>query len=99
VTGAGSRTVNAAAKSTKAELLSALRESYDICDGAFGGLTEAGVSQMVRLGQSTRERSKLALHAGDDLPFERAVWGYMSVYLRLRASCRRPARRRNSFGS
>ena len=79
MTGAGSRTVNAAAKSTKAELLSALRESYDICDGAFGGLTGAGVSQMVRLGQSTRERSKLALHAGDDLPFERAVWLHVGL--------------------
>jgi hypothetical protein len=38
---------------------------------------------MVRLGQSTRERSKLALLAGM-ISHSNDLYGYMSVYLRLK---------------
>jgi uncharacterized damage-inducible protein DinB len=77
------KTVDAAAKKTKAELVAALKASYAICDAVLDGLTDAGASEMVRLGQSTRTRSKLGLligmtsHANEE-------YGYMAVYLRLK---------------
>lgn len=68
---------------TKAELLAALAGSFAVCDAAFEGLTEATAGQMVRLGQSTRERSKLGLLAGM-ISHSNEQYGYLSVYLRLK---------------
>jgi hypothetical protein len=77
------KTVNAAGRTTKADLMAALKESYAICDTAFDALTDAGASQMVRLGQSSRERSKLGLLAGV-ISHSNEQYGYMAVYLRLK---------------
>lgn len=77
------KAVDAAAKGTKTDLVGALRDSYAICDAAFDALTDAGASQMVRLGQSTRERSKLGLLAGM-ISHSNEQYGYMAVYLRLK---------------
>jgi hypothetical protein len=77
------KAVNATSKTTKADLVAALKESYVICDPAFDALTDAGASQMVRLGQSTRERSKLGLLAGM-ISHSNEQYGYMAVYLRLK---------------
>jgi hypothetical protein len=77
------RAVDAAAKTSKAELVAALKGSFAICDEAFEGLTDAGASQMVRLGQSTRERSKLGLLIGVT-SHSNEQYGYMAVYLRLK---------------
>ena len=46
VSGAGSKTVNADKKNTKAELLAALKESFAICDAAFAALTDTRASEM-----------------------------------------------------
>ena len=67
----------------KAELVSALKESFAICDSAFDGLTDAGASRLVRLGSSTRERSKLRLLVGV-IGHSNEQYGYMAVYLRLK---------------
>ena len=67
----------------KAALTTAVKESFAICDRAFAELTDATARQMVRLGQSTRERSKLALQAGM-ISHSNEQYGYMSVYLRLK---------------
>jgi hypothetical protein len=75
--------VDAATKSTKADLIAALKESYAACDAAFDTLHDAGASQMVRLGQSARERSKLGLLAGM-ISHSNEQYGYMAVYLRLK---------------
>jgi uncharacterized damage-inducible protein DinB len=77
------KTVNAESKTTKADLLAALKESYAICDATLDALTDASTSQMVRLGQSTRERSKLGLLVGM-VSHSNEQYGYMSVYLRLK---------------
>jgi uncharacterized damage-inducible protein DinB len=77
------KAVDAAAKATKADLVGALKDSYAICDAAFDALTDAGASRMVRLGQSTRERSKLGLLAGM-ISHSNEQYGYMAVYLRLK---------------
>lgn len=68
---------------TKAALIAAVKESFVVCDRAFAELTDATARQMVRLGQSTRERSKLALLAGM-IAHSNEQYGYMSVYLRLK---------------
>ena len=84
VNGGEPKVVNAASKKTKADLVAALKESSAVCDAAFDALTDAGAGQMVRLGQSTRERSKLGLLAGV-ISHSNEQYGYMSVYLRLKA--------------
>ena len=75
--------MNAASKTSKTDLLAALKESYALCDAAFDALTDASAAQMVRLGQSTRERSKLGLLAGMT-SHSNEEYGYMAVYLRLK---------------
>jgi len=82
VTGIG-KPVNATAKTTKAELVAALKDSYTECDVAFASLTDASLSEMVRLGQSTRYRSKMGLLIGM-ISHSNEVYGYMSVYLRMK---------------
>jgi uncharacterized damage-inducible protein DinB len=77
------KAVDAESKKTKTDLLTALKESFAVCDAAFDALTDAGASQMVRLGQSTRERSKLGLLAGV-IGHSNEQYGYMAVYLRLK---------------
>ena len=77
------KTVDAESKVKKAELIAALKESFAICDTAFDALTDVSAGQMVRLGQSTRERSKLGLLAGV-IGHSNEQYGYMAVYLRLK---------------
>jgi hypothetical protein len=83
VNGGEPRVVNAASKTAKADLVAALKESYAICDAAFDALTDASAAQMVKLGQSTRERSKLGLLFGMT-SHSNEEYGYMAVYLRLK---------------
>jgi uncharacterized damage-inducible protein DinB len=73
--------INAAAKTSKADLLAALKEPFAMCDTAFNALTDAKASEMIPLGQ--RQRSKFGLlsyvvsHSNEE-------YGYMAVYLRLK---------------
>jgi hypothetical protein len=78
-----SKKVDAASKSGKRDLVAALKDSYAICDTAFDRLTDAGASEMVTLGQSSRQRSKLGLLAGM-ISHSNEQYGYMAVYLRLK---------------
>lgn len=72
------KSVGAASKTAKADLVAALRDSFAICDAAFDSLTDATASQPGGMG-----RSKLALleyntgHSNEE-------YGYMSVYMRLK---------------
>jgi hypothetical protein len=72
------KSVNAASKTSKADLVAALQESSAICDAAFDSLTEATASQPAGMG-----KSRLALlefnfgHSNEE-------YGYGSVYLRLK---------------
>jgi hypothetical protein len=73
------KTVGAASKTAKTDLVAALKDSSAMCDAAFDSLTDATASQPGGMG-----RSKLALleyntgHANEE-------YGYMSVYMRLKA--------------
>ena len=77
------KTVDAASKKTKSDLIAALQASYAMCDAAFDALTDATAGQMVRLGQSTRERSKFGLLFGMT-SHSNEQYGYMAVYMRLK---------------
>jgi hypothetical protein len=74
---------NAADKTSKAEIVAALKESFAICDAAFASMTDASASEMVQLGQSTRYRSKMGLLVGM-ISHSNEQYGYLSVYLRLK---------------
>jgi hypothetical protein len=76
---AGARkSVGAAAKTAKADLVAALKESSAMCDAAFDSITEANASQAAAMG-----KSRLALlefntgHSNEE-------YGYGAVYLRLK---------------
>jgi hypothetical protein len=77
------KTVDAASKTTKADLIAALKAAHAICDAELERLTDAGASEMARLGQSTRTRSKLGLLIGM-VSHANEEYGYMAVYLRLK---------------
>jgi hypothetical protein len=80
--------LGAASKTSKTELVAALKESFAYCDGVFDSLTDATAREMVssRLGgpfppEPTRSRLatlyNLVRHSNE-------MYGYMAVYLRLK---------------
>ena len=83
------KSVAAAFKTTKAEVIAALKESFETCDAVFNALTDASAIQMVRgeigspptpPGQTRTRLSQLwnvVRHSNE-------LYGYMSVYLRLK---------------
>lgn len=73
--------VNAASKTTKADLIAALKESYAICDKAIDSLTDAKAGETIQMGQ--RQRSRLGALAGM-ISHSNEEYGYMAVYLRLK---------------
>jgi uncharacterized damage-inducible protein DinB len=75
------KAVKAAEKTSKADLVSALKESFAICDAAYDALTDATASQMVTTGRG--QRSKLGTLASN-LSHSNEEYGYMAVYLRLK---------------
>ena len=81
--GAGSKTVDADKNKTKPELLAALKASFAICDAAFAALTDAGAREMVKMGQSGFQLSKLSLLVSM-IAHSNEQHGYMAVYLRLK---------------
>jgi uncharacterized damage-inducible protein DinB len=83
VSGAGSKTLDADKKKTKAELLAALKESFAICDGAFAALTDAQANEMVKMGQAGFQLTKLSLIVSM-ISHSNEQHGYMAVYLRLK---------------
>src|SRR6266498_1864596 len=76
------KAVNADSKTSKADLVAALKESFDMCDKAFDSLTDAKAAEMVSMGQ--RQRSKLGMLAAM-VSHSNEEYGYMAVYLRLKS--------------
>lgn len=75
------KSVGAAAKTAKADLVAALKESFAYCDGVYDAMTDAEAHKMVT--QGNRERSKLALLWGI-VSHDNEVYGAMGVYMRLK---------------
>ena len=75
------KTVDPKGTASKADLVSALKESSAFCAAAWDGLTEATAAETVAMGKT--QRSKLGVLTFNNLhDFEE--YGYMAVYLRLK---------------
>jgi uncharacterized damage-inducible protein DinB len=75
------KTVDAAAKTTKADLVTALKESFAYCDGIYDALTDAEATKMITTPRG--QRSKLAALWGI-VAHDNEVYGAMGVYMRLK---------------
>jgi len=75
------KTPGAASKTTKADLVAALKDSFDTCDAAYAALTDANSNDTVQgfRGPATR----LASLAGN-VTHDSECYGAMAVYMRLK---------------
>ena len=75
------KSLNASSKTTKADLVAALKESFTICDGAYDSLTDANAGEAVKLPRG--QRTRLGILVGNTT-HSNEEYGYMAVYLRLK---------------
>jgi hypothetical protein len=75
------KSVSAASKKSKADLVAALKESFTICDGAYNSITDATATQTVELFRAKRTKLGALMfnttHSNEE-------YGYLAVYLRLK---------------
>ena len=69
-------------KTTKADLVAALKASFDYCDGVYDSLTDADATTMVTL-FGPRKATKLAV-LNFNIAHDNEMYGQMVVYLRLK---------------
>jgi uncharacterized damage-inducible protein DinB len=74
--------LGAASKTSKADLVAALKESFAYCDAVFDGMTDADAVTTVSGGRGPA-RSKLALLWGA-VAHSNEIYGAMGVYMRLK---------------
>src|SRR4051794_10561371 len=74
-------TVSAGSKTSKADLVSALKESFSLCDAAYDGLTDSAAAEMIKTARG--QRSKLGALAAN-VSHSNEEYGYMAVYMRLK---------------
>ena len=77
----GKMPASAGEKTAKADLVSAMKESFDTCDAVIDSLTDADASKMVSMGRGSRSEFAvlwaMIVHSNEE-------YGYGSVYLRLK---------------
>ena len=56
------KALNASSKTSKADLVAALKESFAICDAAYDSLTDASATEMIKTARG--QRSKLGALVG-----------------------------------
>ena len=76
-------------KTTKADLVAALKESFDFCDGVYNSLTDADAAKMVPL-FGPRKATKLAV-LNFNIAHDNEMYGQWWCTCGLRAWCRPPA--------
>jgi uncharacterized damage-inducible protein DinB len=74
--------LGAASKTSKEDLVAALKDSFAYCDAVFDAMTDADATQMVTVGRGG-QRSKLALLWGV-ASHSNEIYGTMGVYMRLK---------------
>jgi uncharacterized damage-inducible protein DinB len=83
------KSVRASSKTTKADVIAALKESFETCDAVFNALTDTTAVQMERgeIGSPPTApgltRTRLS-HLWNVVRHSNELYGYMSVYLRLK---------------
>jgi len=75
------KSLDAGKKSSKAELVAALKESFAMCDAAFDKLTAANMTEGVTMGRA--QRTRIGALAGT-VSHSNEEYGYTSIYLRLK---------------
>lgn len=73
--------LNAASKTSKVDLVAALKASFDECDGVFDTTTDAIATQMIKTGDSEHSKFWALLYA---TLHDNEEYGYLAVYLRLK---------------
>lgn len=76
-----SKKADTAGKTSKADLMAALKASFDYCDPIYDSLTDAMATQEVKI--FGRPESKLSALWGN-VAHDSEMYGYMAVYLRLK---------------
>lgn len=76
------KSVDAGKKTAKAELVAALKQSFEYCDAAFAALTDANAMELLKTprGQVSRIGALIRNTTHDN-----EEYGYMAVYLRLKS--------------
>jgi hypothetical protein len=73
--------VDAGSKTSKADLVAALKASFAHCDTAIDGLTDAKAVEVISIGQRQSSRlgalARMVSHSNEE-------YGYMAVYMRLK---------------
>jgi uncharacterized damage-inducible protein DinB len=75
------RRLNAASKTSKADLTAALKASFDECDGVFASTTDATATMMMKAGDTEHSKYWSLLYA---TLHDTEEYGYLAVYLRLK---------------
>ena len=69
-------------KTAKADLVTALKASFDACDAAWDSMNDKTAAEMVA-GRGSAQRSKLGMLIGNTMHIDE-VYGTMTVYMRLK---------------
>ena len=77
------KSLSASSKTTKADLVAALKESFSLCDQALDSLTDATTLDMVML-PGGEHHSKAGLLIMAVVSHSNEEYGYMAVYLRMK---------------
>jgi hypothetical protein len=72
----------ATGKTAKADLVAALKASFDACDAAWDSMNDTAAMEMVA-GRGGSQRPKLAVLIGNTIHIDE-VYGTMTVYMRLK---------------
>ena len=75
------RKIDAASKTSKADLVAALKASFDECDSAFDLMTDARGAEMIKAGGGERSKLGTLLYA---TLHDNEEYGYLAMYLRLK---------------
>jgi len=77
------KSVDAASKTSKDDLVAALKASFDECDAAWDSVTDANATDLV--GGGRMQRSRLGSLINSVVIHDNEEYGYGSIYLRLKS--------------
>lgn len=66
---------------TKADYVAALKASFDLCDKAYAGLTDANATELLKQGQNQIARAALL---SNNVVHDNEMYGTTAVYMRLK---------------
>ena len=75
------KSIDAGSKTSKADLVAALKESFDTCDAVYNGLTDANAGDAV---PSFRGQAARLAVLANNVAHDNECYGSMAVYLRLK---------------